>query len=243
LQLLLALYLEKSRYAEAAPVLKQLVARFPKKTYMLQLSAVYTELGEHKKALPVMELAYMEGLLSKDSEYMTLTQLYLYNDLPYKAGAVLEKGLANGTVEEDAEAWALLADCWLHARERARALEPLERAAAASADGNLYVRLGQVQVDEERWAAARKALASGLRKGKLKDPGNAQLLLGIANASEDRWEEAKQAFLRAQEYEKTKDAATMWLAHLDQRAGEEQRSVNGNEAEVEVDEVAEVQEP
>jgi len=216
LQLLLALYLEKSRYGKAAPVLKQLVERFPKKTYMLQLSAVYTELDERKKALAAMELAYLEGLLSKDSEYKTLTQLYLYNDLPYEAGEVLEKGLANGSVEANAEAWTLLADCWLNARERARALEPLQNAAAASEDGNLYVRLGQVHVDEERWSAARKALTSALRKGKLKDPGNAQLLLGIANANANRWEEAERAFRLAQQHDKTKDAATQWLTHLQQ---------------------------
>jgi lipopolysaccharide biosynthesis regulator YciM len=218
LQLLLALYLEKNRYAEAAPVLKQLVERFPKKTYMLQLSAVYTEFGQRKKALAAMELAYFEGLLSKDSEYRTLTQLYLYNDLPYDAGQVLEEGLAKGSVEKDAESWALLADCWLHARERARALEPLQRAAAASADGNLYVRLGRVHVDEERWDAAREALTAALRKGDLKDPGNAQLLLGVANAGANHWEEAQRAFRQAQQHEKTKDAATQWLTHLQQTA-------------------------
>ena len=41
LQLLAALYVRKSDYASATPVLEELVLRFPKKAYWVQLSLIY----------------------------------------------------------------------------------------------------------------------------------------------------------------------------------------------------------
>jgi len=109
LELLVALRLEQKEYREVVPVLENMVTRFPKKTYWLQLSAVYSELGEHEKALAVLELANEQGMLTKGSELMSLAQLYLYNQIPFKAARVLEEGIGNGVIEADARAWQLLA--------------------------------------------------------------------------------------------------------------------------------------
>lgn len=228
LQLLLALYFETKRYADAVDVLKQLVERFPKKNYFLQLSAAYSELERSAEAMAVLELARMQGLLDKDSEYRILAQLYLQNDLPYRAATLLDEGIASGVVQGNADAWSLLADSWLNARERSRALAPLERAAKESEGGELYVRLAQIQVDEENWNAAEQALGAALRKGKLEDPGKAQLLLGVVRVNQKKWKEAEQAFASAQQSEATRDAATKWLKYLPERIAAEPGGVNGS---------------
>ena len=215
LELLLSLYLQQKQYRNAVVVLDQLVERFPKKVYWTQLSAVHSELGEHRKALAALEVAYRQGMLTKDQELVTLAQLYLYNEIPYKAAEVLETGLESKTIDGDADAWELLATSWLSARERMRAMGPLERAARLANDGELYARLANVQIDQEQYAAARDSLTNALRKGKLKDPGNAHLLLGIASVSDGQWDQARKAFESATQYEKAREAARQWLGYID----------------------------
>jgi len=215
LQLLLSLLLEGERFREAVPVLEQLVARFPKKTYWMQLSTVHSQLDEHREALAAMELAYDQGMLRTHREITRLAQLYLYNAIPYKAAEILDRGLADEMLESDAETWELLANAWLQARERDRARTPLERAARLSSNGRLYVRLAQVQLDQEQWPEARTSLTAALRKGGLDKPGQVQLLLGIASASEERWDEAHTAFTAARDHADTENAAQQWLASIE----------------------------
>jgi tetratricopeptide (TPR) repeat protein len=232
LQLLLSLLLEQERYREALPVLEQLVARFPRKSYWMQLSAVHSELGNYRKALGALELAYVQNMLTADRELRTLAQLYLHNEVPYKAAKVLEQGLTEGTIPGDADAWELLADAWLLARERERAQAPLERAAELSESGRVYLRLAHVYLDREEWKSARAALAAALEKGRLEDPGDVHLLLGITNASEERWDEARRAFEAAERHPKTKEAAAQWLASIDAEVAAETREevLGGNRA-------------
>jgi tetratricopeptide (TPR) repeat protein len=165
-------------------------------------------------------MVYLQGLLDKESEYLTLAQMYLFNQIPYQAAAVLRDGLDKGVVGENAKAYQLLADSWLHARERDRALPPMRKAAELAADGNGYVRLGQLYVEREDWDEARDALELALTKGQLRHPGHAQLLLGIAHANQEEWGAAERAFAAARHDEKTEKAADYWLKHLASRQEE-----------------------
>lgn len=230
LQLVLAVYVETKQYEQAALALEALTAFYPKKLYWQQLSAVHAEAGDFNKALAVSAIAYDQGVLTDDKELRQLAQLYLYNRIPYQAAIVLEKGMSEGVIPETAETWQLLADAWVLARERDKAEKPLEQAAAQSADGELYFRLAQVQIERENWAAARTSLARALEKGSLSDPGNAQLLLGIAWASDSKWEEARRAFAAAAAHEKTAAAAKAWLAEVDAETASDADAASPDEA-------------
>ena len=217
LQLKLALHLKGEDYAAAEGPLLRLIELYPKKTYWLQLASVYSETGRHEKALTTLELVHTQGLLDQSSEYTALAQMYLYNQIPYEAAKVLQEGLDKKILARDPKNLQLLADSWLHARDRERALLPMREAAALAADGNVYVRMAQVLVEQERWGEARGALAAALEKGGLHHPGHASLLLGIANVNEQRWGEAEQAFATAAADEQTEKAAAYWLQHLASR--------------------------
>jgi len=128
---------------------------------------------------------------------------------------VLEKGLAEKIIEDDAEHWELLGDSWLHAREYDEALEPLQRAAKLSEDGNLYVRIAQVHMERDESREALAALEKGLSKGNLDNPGNAYLLLGITHTSAKRYAAARKALAKAGKYEKSRKAARDWMKHLE----------------------------
>jgi tetratricopeptide (TPR) repeat protein len=215
LQLVVSLLFAEKNYKDSAPVLEELVEHFPKKTYWLQLSAVYSQLGEEKKALAIMELAHNQGLLTESGELKNLAQLYLSNQIPDEAAEVLEAGLKDGTIESTNENWELLAYSLLNARERRRSAEAKRHAAELAENGDLYVRLAHTWLEEWEWQKAIEALDAAFRKGGLSKPGNAYLLLGIASANAENTESAERAFVAASSFEQTKKVATLWLAKLE----------------------------
>lgn len=218
LQLLVALHTMREDYASARPVLEELVTRYPKKQYWVQLSLIYGASDDYHESLAVQQLAYAQGLLVEDRELRRLARSYLYNEMPFQAARVLEQGVENGAIEEDTEALELLGNSWISAREYARALPPLKRAAAIADDGALYVRLGQVLVQRESWSEAVAALTKALGKGGLEDEGRAKLLLAIALYSDGRLGEARAWFTRAAQHESTHDEGTAWIGHIDREA-------------------------
>ncbi len=229
-QLLLALHFELKQFKEAVAVLDALINHAPKKSYLQQLQGVYSELGEEKKALAVMELSYRQGYLDSSNKLRNLAHLYLFHEVPSLAAQVLEKGLAEGTIDNDRESWELLGDSYIHAREYKRAIEPLRKAAELAEDGEVYLKLARVQLEYQDWNAALGYLERALAKGQLDNPGDAQLMLGISNAKSGRFEAARKAFLQAARDEDTKNAATGWLRHLEELEAAAARESEANPA-------------
>ena len=215
-RLLLALHFQLEQYREAAEVLKMLATTWPKKSYWMQLSSVYGAIGEDQKSLTVMQVAYGEGYLTESRELVRLAQHYLYHEIPYRGAKLLAKGFEDELVEETEKNYELLANSWIRAQELDLALTPLERAADLSEDGNLYMRIGQIQVEAEDWKKASRALGTAIEKGELDRPGLANLLLGIAQFNEGRYTAAKRSFSRASQYEKTRKSGRQWMRHVDQ---------------------------
>jgi tetratricopeptide (TPR) repeat protein len=212
LGMLSALYLQRDEYKEAVPVLQQLISVVPeKKTYWMQLSSVYGQMEDYPNALAIMQLAYGAGLVTDDQEIRRLADLLVFNGVPYRGAQVLESAITNKVVTLDDKLYEKLANCWIAAGEFDKSTAPLQRAAELSANGDIFVRLGEVHVQREDWAAAIDAIQRGLDKGQLKDPGNAQLLMGIAYFSEKKYSDARAFFERAQRIEKHRQIATSYL--------------------------------
>jgi tetratricopeptide (TPR) repeat protein len=217
LQLLLALRLEREEHRAAVPILRRLLAAAPgNKNYWMQLSAVNGALGSYEEALVPLQIAYNAGMLTEDGEVRRLADLLVHLDIPHRAAQILTESIEAKRVNPDAKVQEKLGSCWVAAREYDKAIPPLRRAADLAASGDLYVRLGEVQMQREDWQGAIEALRRGLEKGGLKDPGNAQLLLGIASYSQKKPQEARSWFQRAREHGKTRAQAEGWLRHLEQ---------------------------
>ena len=211
MRLLLALYMEKKEYKRAIPLLERLVTLYPKKAYWMQISAVYNELGREVDALASQQLAYVQGLLTEDKELRRLAQLYLYHDLPYRAGVVLEGAIDEEIVEGNADAYELLGNSWLSAKEYDRALPPLQRAAELSETGDLYARIGRVYIQQENWSEATGVLEQAVEKGNLDDEGNTQLLLGVSLYNEGKLRSARSQFRKALDFENSQQYAEQWI--------------------------------
>jgi len=220
LQLLAALYSQQEDYKNAAPVLEQLVMRFPeKKHHWLQLALTYGAMGDYPRSLSVQLLAYREGLLTDDKDLRRLVRGNLHQNMPYEAAHVLAKALADGAIARDSETLELLANSFIAAREYETALAPLRQAAELAKNGNVFVRLGQVYMQREAWPEATEALERAIAKGDLKDPGNAQLLLGICYYNDHRVDQARSSFARARGHDSTREAADRWITHLGRETG------------------------
>jgi len=214
LNIAFAAYYQVNDYNKCANILEQLVERYPKKNYFIQLSAIYGSLKRDKQSLSVMEAAYDHGYLTKDSEILRLTEMMLYNELPYKAGEVLEKGITDGVVEKNERNWYLLGNAWMQAKEFDRAEQPLREAAKRSNDGKTYRLLGQLAYEKEAWRSARESLELALEKGGFENEGQVYLMLGLVNMNLEDYALARKAFQEAAKDKQTRDPASRWLKHL-----------------------------
>ena len=198
LQLLMSLYMQREQYSAAIPLLEQLIVLAPtKKVYWMQLSSIYGEKEDYANALVMMELPYNAGLLSESSEFHRLADLLLLGGIPYRATQVLTNAAKDKKVVEDQKYFEKLANCLIAAREFEQAVGPLQRAAQIAANGNLYARLAEVQMQLENWGDASDAYQNALNKGGLKDTGYANVMLGIALYNQKKYSEALPAFRRA----------------------------------------------
>jgi tetratricopeptide (TPR) repeat protein len=216
LQLLLALYLQKEQFNDAIPLLVGLIETAPeKKTYWMQLSSVYGQIEDYPKALAIMQLAYDAGLVTEDAEIRRLTDLLLFNDVPYRGGQILEEAIEKQAVNVDDKVYDKLANCWIAAGELDKAIDPLERGGELASSGDMLVRLGQVHLERQDWEAAKAAIERGIDKGKLGDTGGAQLMMGIAFFNEKKLADARTWFERAAKAEKHRSIAETYLQIID----------------------------
>ena len=215
LRLLAALFAQKEDYVSATPVLEELMLRYPKKQYWVQLALIYGARENYQRSLAVQQIAYANGMLDQDPELRRLARSFLFHELPYPAAKVLSQGLEDGTIDQDPDSLELLANSWIAAREYDRSLPPLREAAELSQDGSLYVRLGQVYMQRENWQEATQNLHRAIEKGGLEDPGNAELLLGICYYNDAHLDRARSHFARARQHESSRAEADRWITHIE----------------------------
>ncbi len=214
-QLQLALNYELERYSQCAAILKKLVRYYPtKKRYWTELAGIYQQLKKFKDALAIMELAYQKSLLNESKELIRLANLYLYLEIPAKSVTLLEKAFQENRIEQTEKNLEQLANSLIQAREYKRAEKPLEQAAKLSKTGQLYIRLGRIQIERESWSEAHLSLKRGLKKGSLKYPGQAWLLSGISCHESGDPLCAREAFTKALAFKKQKKSAQQWLNFL-----------------------------
>ncbi len=218
IELLLGLYLQRENYDASVPLLERLIAMEPdKKTHWLRLSSLYQAQEKYPQALAAMQVAYNADYMTQESDYIRLSDMLRFNDIPYRAARVMETAIDDGKVTANAEVYEKLANAWIQAGDFEKAIPPLERAARMSDSGDLYARLGQVQVQREKWDDAVKALQNGIDKGNLDDLGNTELMMGIALLNQKKLGDARGWFQRASRSEKHRKMAVSYIQLIDSR--------------------------
>lgn len=214
LNLLSSIYRQKNDFNKMLPVVKQLVQHYPKKTYLLTMAGVYNELDDPARMTAMYQAMHDKGLLSSESEVVTLASLQLSQDNPYKASTIMEKGLNGGVVKKNLKNYRIYSQALYLAREYEDALPPLKEAAKLSPDGKLYNQLGQSYIALSRWSEAEGAINSALQKGKLTNTGQTLISLGLVQFEQKKYEPAKKTFGRALQHSKSAASAGKWIEYV-----------------------------
>ncbi len=226
--LLRAIYYELEDYPKLLEVLEILVTQFPRKQYWIDLGATYSAMGDEKRQLAAYDVAYAHGYLDGAREIVLYAQLLLQANAPYRAGVVLQKGLADGVLQKTVQNYKLLSQASILAREDTQAIEALTQAAKLSDDGELDARLAQSYANLDDWENAIKAARSALEKG-VEDAHDMHVLIGMAHFEKERYDEAKTAFRLAQKSPDARGTASKWIVYIEseeRRLQELRRSLN-----------------
>ena len=209
------LYFEKDDTNKTVDILEILLKYYPKKQYWVQLSHMYGEQKKESEQLSAMETAYVQGMLDKSTEQVTMAYLYLNGDVPYKAAKVMDKGLKNKSIDDKSKNWEIAGSAWRQAQEIKKAIPAMEAAAAKSDQGELYTRLGNVYLDGDQFKKAITALNKGLSRGGVKRPDTARLVLGMAYFNDKQYNKARDAFKAAGRDERSAKYASQWISYMD----------------------------
>ncbi|MFZ5616879.1 MAG: hypothetical protein ACOZAA_06115 [Pseudomonadota bacterium] len=222
--LLNLIYSELNESSKRGPLLEKMINNWPgERSYWVQLSGFYSNTGKDQDAFSVLEVAYRAGLLTKESELITLVNYYSFFDNPYRGARLMEREMDAGRIARNTKNLTLLSQLWSQAREHKRAIPVLRAAAQSAGTGELYYRLGQVLLADEQYAESEKALTSAINKGGLpaEKLGDAWLLLGTARFSRagpddcNQRNNARKAFVSAQRYPKSSKQASDWVKYID----------------------------
>ncbi|WP_341206785.1 tetratricopeptide repeat protein, partial [uncultured Psychrosphaera sp.] len=211
-----AVYFELKDNKKVTAILEQMVRLFNKPEYWLQLAGMYGELEQEDKQLAVMEAAYQQGYVTQKSELMTLSQIYYFNGLPYKAAKVLSQGIEQKIIEKNAKNLKFLAQSWQGAKEADKAIAVLNQLASITDDGNADLNIAEIYLQQGKSELVIKHAEQAITRGKLNNSGNAYLALGMANVNLKQLDSALEAFKSAKEIPSSQRMATQWLKFVEQ---------------------------
>lgn len=219
-----ATYYELGQPKQVTKVMEKLIRLYDKPQYWLQLSSMYGEIGEEDKQMAVMEAAYQAGYISKSSDIITLSQLYLFHGAPYKSASVLENSIAQGSIFADEDNLSMLARAYLTAKEYDKAIDVLIRVSDIAQSGEHDALLAQTYLNTEQWQAAINSSTLALTRyaehkkskvNKVKELANMHLILGMANFNLKKYDRSLASFAKASQFITTKKTALQWGKYVE----------------------------
>lgn len=204
-------YFQQEDYRQVRDIQKILLVNWPKKRYWFALAGAYTELGDDENLINSYAAANDQRMLEKESELVTMAQLFMQREVPYKAGQLLEKEMASGRVSKNAKNYRLLSQAWQMSMEDEKAVPALTEAARLSEDGELDVRLGNALLNTGKYTECVASVRTGIRKGGLKSPDNAQISLGMCLYNLQKYSDAIKAFQAAAKTARSRRLSNQWI--------------------------------
>ncbi len=208
-------YFQQEDYKKVRDIQKVLLQSWPKARYWKSLAGAFTELGEDEKLIYAYDAAHTQGMLEKDTEFVTMAQLYLQAEVPYKAATLLQEKMDAGVVPKNEKNYRLLSQAWMLSREDEKAIPALQAAAQMASDGELDLRLANSYLNIGDYEKCVDSANTALRKGGLKNADNAQISLGMCLYNLRRYEPAKQAFRNAARVPRSQRTANQWINVID----------------------------
>lgn len=173
-QVLAISYQLSNEFEQASEVFEILVSKWPKnKQYWQQLYALYVNSNQSLRAILTLERAQALGILNSPKDYLSKVGLY-YNMQRYdKVIEVLEKGLKDGNIDQEANSYELLAAAYQQTFQEFNAIDAYERAIKKFPEnaGKYYISITNIYWEMQKFAEALTAIEKGLATGKVENPG------------------------------------------------------------------------
>lgn len=216
-QLLLVAHYELKDMVGSAKILKEMVKYFPEeKTYWRQLSTIYLSLDKTEESLAVMEMFYLNGGFENENDYKTLSSLFAYQEIPYRAAEVLEEGLNKGLVKPEVKNWKSIATNYRVSKEAEKAIVAYGKTAELDKDGEEYVTQAEMYLEKDKYRDSIKSLDKALAKG-VKDKGRVLFTKGSAQANLGQCKSALRTLEDATKYKSWRPRANAWISYVKDR--------------------------
>lgn len=223
LKFALSLYIRKQNYEKSQSLLERLVAQFPsQKQYWKQLSGVYLRLNQSKKALVTLELAEKMGYLKTKTDYLTLSGLYINEEIPLAGAKILDQKIKQKVIPAESKNLKLRAEAYWIARENKKAMKFFKQAVQLAQDEKIYVTYGNLLIQEEEWDEAESIFkkaesfaSSQIKKENKNSFAKVYLGLGMALYHQEKYKKALDAFRRSFELNSDLSSAFHWIQYTE----------------------------
>nr|WP_158881726.1 tetratricopeptide repeat protein [Rhodanobacter sp. L36] len=218
-QILMASYSESGQGDQAAKLASDELAKNPGDTGALHnASALLLQQQKYPEAIKLLEQGRSAGSLKDEGDWINLIKAYLLvaqegTDTvanSSKALQVFDDGVSKGIIKSSAENYKLAGDAAVIGESDSRAMSYYQKGTTVATDGDIYVALGSVQLQGQKYSEAKKSLQTGIDKG-VKHKGNAYMLLAEAERGLKNKPAAIAAMKLAAQQPETADKANAWL--------------------------------
>ena len=199
--LLLATLQQQNQTARSAEILELLVKMSPKnKTYWAQLASTYLNLQQDLRAALTIERAQVHEAMNTPKDNFNLVGIYFNMQQYDQAIGLLEKGLRDGSIDNEQRNWELLAASLQQVRREARAIDVLKEAIKSFPDsGSLYLTIAQIYYSLDKLNDSY-SYASQAVSHKLDKPWQAHTFLAYICYELKKLPEALEAINTAMKY-------------------------------------------
>jgi hypothetical protein len=204
-------YFQEENYSKVRDIQKTLLMHWPKKQYWFALAGAFTELGQDEKLINAYASAHTQKMLVKEAELVTMAQLFMQREVPYKAATLIEKEMESGRISKSGKNYRLLSQAWQMSMEDEKAIPALLEAAKQADDGELDVRLANAFLNTGKYDDCAKAARRGIRKGGLKSPDNAQISLGMCLYNLRQYDDSIKSFQVAARTTRSRRVSNQWI--------------------------------
>ena len=200
----------------AIRALQALLARRPDDVALSrQLTGLYLQQQAYKQALDLWSLTFNKGLLSQESDWLLLADLYRRDGSPDKAARLVNQGFDTQQVAPTAPHYYKLFEFWYQAKELEKARQALWQSVQISRHLEHGLILAELRQQAEQWQALLE-LVNLSCETVLPDHlvGRYNLMLGIALHKLQNHREARRALINATLISGVKVQAREWLSYI-----------------------------